>query len=217
MSSCAVVDFCLNALGEIAVTNLMRLSCAALLALPLLVHAETAYVTDNLRLGIHQAADTSDRAFRSLDSGQELDVLSRDRNYAHVRLPDRTEGYVKAAYLVDDKPAKLIVAETLAEVERLQAELDVLRNQFAAPSATIAALELETSSLQSRLADSDAQVTELSDDNTSLRKRQAQHQYSLPLSWVGGATAMCLIGGFLLGLWWVDRRSRQRHGGIRIY
>ena len=26
-----------------------------------------------------------------------------------------------------------------------------------------------------------------------------------------------LIGGFLLGLWWVDQRSRKRHGGIRIY
>lgn len=197
--------------------NFLRFVSAGLLAIPLLVHAETAYVTDNLRLGIHQAADTSDRAFRSLDSGQELDVLSRDRNYAHVRLPDGTEGYVKAAYLVDDKPAKLIVAETQAQVERLQAELEELRRQFAAPGATIAALELETSGLQASLAEADARIVELGDDNASLRKRQAQQQYSLPLSWVAGAAGICLIGGILLGLWWVDRRSRQRHGGIRIY
>ena len=25
------------------------------------------------------------------------------------------------------------------------------------------------------------------------------------------------IGGFLFGLWWVDHRSRKRHGGICIY
>jgi len=102
----------MNSYGDLLVTKLARVMCSGLLFLPLLAGAQTAYVTDNLRLGLHQAADTSDRAFRSLDSGQELEVLSRDRNYAQVRLPDGTEGYVKVAYLVDDKPAKLIVAET---------------------------------------------------------------------------------------------------------
>lgn len=73
-----------------------RLVFGAIALLPLLAAAETAYVTDNLRLGLHQAADTSDRAFRTLDSGQELEVLTRDRNYAHVALPDGVRGYVKA-------------------------------------------------------------------------------------------------------------------------
>lgn len=196
-------------------TTLLR--CAVLLLLPLVAAAETAYVTDNLRLGLHQAADTSDRAFRTLDSGQELEILSRDRNYAHVVLPDGVQGYVKAAYLVDDKPAKLIVAETQAEVDRLRAELEQLRRQFAGPAATISALEQEASDLQTELDANELRVSELSDENTDLRQQQSQFQNSLPLSWVLGAIGVCLIGGFLLGLWWVDRRSRQRHGGIRIY
>jgi len=199
------------------VTTNTRLVMFVALLLPQLVLAETAYVTDNLRLGIHQAADTSDRAFRTLDSGQQLEILSRDRNYAHVSLPDGTEGYVKAAYLVDEKPAKLIVAETQAEVERLQAELEQLRQQFAGPAATISGLEQELSTVQAQLDTSTTQVAELTEDNSDLRKRQSQMHYSLPLVWVGGATAVCLIGGFLFGLWWVDRRSRARHGGIRIY
>lgn len=194
-----------------------RLVLIAALLMPQLVLAETAYVTDNLRLGLHQAADTSDRAFRTLDSGQELDVLSRDRNYAHVSLPDGTEGYVKAAYLVDEKPAKLIVAETQAEVERLEAEMEQLRQQFAGPAATISSLEQELGTTQSQLDASGAQVTALTEENEDLRRRQSQMHYSLPLVWVAGATAVCLIGGFLLALWWVDRRSRARHGGIRIY
>lgn len=198
-------------------TMTMRIACAALLLLPMLATAETAYVTDNLRLGLHQAPDTSDRAFRTLDSGQELEILFRDRNYAHVALPDGVEGYVKAAYLVDDKPAKLIVAETQAEVVRLNAELEELRRQFAGPAATISALQQEAGDLQAQSDANEARIEVLTDENTDLRKSQAQFQYSLPLTWVGGATGVCLIGGFLLGLWWVDRRSRQRHGGIRIY
>ena len=39
----------------------------------------------------------------------------------------------------------------------------------------------------------------------------------LPLTWVAAALPVMLIGGFLLGMWWVDHRMRKRHGGIRIY
>jgi SH3 domain protein len=204
-------------LGEFFVSTTTRFVCGALLLLPLIAWAETAYITDNLRLGLHQAADTSDRAFRTLDSGQQLEILSRDRNYAHVQLPDGVQGYVKAAYLVDDKPAKLVVAETQAEVDRLSAELEKLRRQFAGPAATITALQEESAGLKSQLDATDSRMAEVSEENSDLRQRQSAFQYSLPLTWVGGATGVCLIGGFLLGLWWVDRRSRKRHGGIRIY
>ena len=195
----------------------MRLVCGILGLLPLMVMAQTVYVTDNLRLGLHEAANTSGPSIQTLDSGQELEILSRDRNYANVRLPNGTEGWVKAAYLVDDKPAKLIVAETQAESDRLRGELEDLRQQFASPASIIAALEEESASLRAQVNENETRIAELSTTSSSLRQQQAQFQGSLPLSWVGGAIGVCLIGGFLFGLWWVDRRSRQRHGGIRIY
>lgn len=179
--------------------------------------AETGYVTDRLILGLHQAADTSDRAFRSLESGQEFEVLSRDRLYAHIQLPDGTQGYVKAAYIVYEKPAKLIVSQAQAEVERLSGELNSARAAFAEPAATIERLESEVESRQSELDASLARVEELEAENSSFRQRAERYQYSLPVNWVGGAIALCLIVGFLSGLWWVDHRSRKRHGGIRIY
>jgi len=195
----------------------MRLVCVVFGLVPLLVAAETVYVTDNLRLGLHEAADTSGPAIQTLDSGQELEILSRDRNYANVRLPDGTEGWVKAAYLVADKPAKLIVTETQAESDRLRAELENLRQQFASPAAIITALEDESAGLREQVGKNEARIAELSTTSANLRQQQARYQGSLPLSWVGGALGVCLSGGFLFGLWWVDRRSRQRHGGIRIY
>lgn len=189
-----------------------------LLALtPLTAFGDTAYVTDNLRLGLHQAPDTSDRAFRYLDSGQEMEILTRDRNYANVRLPDASEGWVKAAYLVDDKPAKLIVAEITAERDALTAELEETKQAFAAPAATIEALRGDAAAFDEKLATANARIAELEEENASIQGLKEQYKGSLPLSWVAIAIGVCLIAGLLFGMWWVDHRSRMRHGGIRIY
>lgn len=195
----------------------MRLLAAVFAILPVIAAAETVYITDNLRLGLHEAQDTSDRAFRMLESGQELEILSRDRNYANVRLPDGTRGYVKAAYLVDEKPAKLIVAETAAERDALRAELEAARQAFAAPAETIQGLEGEVAELTSKLDLAVSEIAKLKQENAGIEALKQRYKGSLPLNWVAGAIGVCLIAGFLLGLWWVDRSSRKRHGGIRIY
>jgi SH3 domain protein len=195
----------------------MRFVFGLLALLPLVAVAETGYVTDRLVLGLHQAADTSDRAFRMLESGQEFEVLSRDRLYAHIQLPDGTQGYVKAAYIVAEKPAKLIVAETQAEADRLGAELEEARQAFAEPAAVIDKLKADATTLQEDLDASRVRVDELEKENASHRSRAESYAYSLPVTWVAGAIGVCLIAGFIGGLWWVDQRSRKRHGGIRIY
>jgi SH3 domain protein len=184
---------------------------------PLSVLGETAYVTDNLRLGLYEAEDTSGRPMRMLESGQAMEVLSRDRNYANVQLPDASEGWVKTAYLVDDKPAKLIVAEITAERDALLAELEETKQAFAAPAATIETLRNDALTFDTQIAESNSRLSALEEENASIRGLKEQYKGSLPLSWVAIAIGVCLIAGILLGMWWVDRQSRQRHGGIRIY
>jgi len=195
----------------------MRLFIGVLALLPLLAVADTAYVTDNLRLGLHAAEDTSDRAFRVLESGQPMEVLLRAGNYANVRLPDGTEGWVKTGYLVDEKPAKLIVAETAAERDALVTELAEARAAFAEPAATIENLKAEATGLKTQLDSAQAQVTKLQEENASIQGMKERYRGSVPLTWVGGAILVCLIAGLLAGLWWADRSNRKRHGGIRIY
>ena len=179
--------------------------------------AETAYVTDNLRLGLHRSADTSDSAFRTLESGQELEILSRDRNYAQVQLPDGVQGYLKAAYLVFEKPARLIVMETQAEIEKLAQELADTKQAFAGPAATIDSLESDVTRTKIALDESTATIEALTVENDRYRRRHSSLQFSMPFPWVAGALGACLLAGFLMGLWMVDYRSRKRHGGIRIY
>jgi len=181
------------------------------------VFAETAYVTDNLRLGLHREADTSDRSFRTLESGQTIEILNRNVNYAHVKLPDGAEGYLKAAYLVYEKPAKLIVAETQAKVDQLEQQLVDLREAFAVPGATITALEQQLADNKAELESVAANAAELSDENAKYKQRYDQFKHSLPLSFVAAAMAICLFVGVLGGLWWTDRSSRKRHGGFRVH
>lgn len=195
----------------------MRAALLLLIVLPFAAMAETAYVTDTLRLGLHEAADTSDRSFRTLESGQELEIITRDRNYANVRLPDGVEGNVKAAYLVFEKPARLIVAELQIAYEGLQQELESTKAELADPAATIKSLEQQLAEKDAALDLSALRFAELMAENDNYRDQYGQYKYSLPLKWVGGAMFVCLLGGFLFGLWWIDYRSRRRHGGIRIY
>lgn len=195
----------------------MRAAIILFIVLPVSAFAETAFVTDNLRLGLHQAPDTSDRAFRTLDSGQEIEIVSRNRNYANVRLPDGVQGYVKAAYLVFEKPAKLVVEETLHENEKLKQEVESMKTAFAAPAATIDALKQQIDEKDAILEESIAQIEELAAEKKDYEDRFGQYKYSMPIKWVGGAMFVCILGGFLLGMWWVDFQIRKRHGGVRIY
>jgi len=196
--------------GAVGILTLLALA-------PVTAHGDTAYVTDNLRLGLYEAEDTSGRALQMMDSGQAMEVLSRDRNYANVRLPDGTEGWVKAAYLVDEKPAKLIVAEITAERDALLAELEATKRAFAEPAAAIQILKDDAATFDAQLAAANERIVELEATVASVQGIEEQYRGSLPLNWVAIAIAVCLIGGILLGMWWVDRRSRLRHGGIRIY
>jgi SH3 domain protein len=195
----------------------MRLFIGVLTLLPLLAAAETAYVTDNLRLNMYQNADLSGTRIDTLVSGQAFEVLSRNAQTALVELADGKQGYVSAAYMVFDKPARLIVTETQAENERLSNELDELRQSFAEPAALVERLRQESADLQSTIDANAAHMAKLEDENQSHVNKAAMYRYSLPYTWVGGAILICLLGGFLFGLWWVDRQSRKRHGGIRIY
>ena len=195
----------------------MRLFIGVLTLLPLLAAAETAYVTDNLRLNMYENADLSGARVDTLVSGQGFEILSRNAQTAYVELANGKQGYVSAAYMVTEKPARLIVAETQAENDRLLQSLEQLRQSYAEPAGLIDSLQQETAHLRSTVDANAERMAELEDENKSYSSRSSRHQYSLPYTWVGGAIVICLVAGFLSGLWWVDSQSRKRHGGIRVY
>ncbi len=187
------------------------------LAQPTLGLADTMYVTDLLRLGIHQAADTSDRPFRMLVSGTRLEILERATNYARVRLEDGREGWVKSAYLVADKPARLQLAEIEAQYGGFENKLNAARQAQRAAEEKAAQLLERMSSAENSSAATRQRIRELEDENEAFATRLASYRGSMPLTWVGLAVVVALVSGFIAGLWWLDYLSRRRHGGFRVY
>jgi SH3 domain protein len=179
--------------------------------------AETAYVTDSLRLGLHAASDTSGRPLENLISGTALEVLERNTNYARVRLSDGREGWVKAMYLVTEKPAA-------ARVMELEGEIAGLKEAAAHAKSAQAAAEHElgryTAELQAKTGSTETlqeTVHRLQNENRAQEERLEGYRNTLPLKWVFPAVVVALVAGFLAGLWWLDALIRRRHGGFRIY
>jgi SH3 domain protein len=193
------------------------LCAAALLAWAGSAAADTAYVTDMLRLGITSSRDGSGSPFDTLTSGEALLVLERAGNYAHVRLEDGRDGWVKAAFIVSEKPARLRVAEA-------EAALGSLRDELAASNAGREKAEQELARYKEQreaAASSSVEARELlaqmRRENDEYESRLDRYRHSLPLAWVAAALVLTLVAGFLGGWWWLDAAIRRRYGGFRIY
>lgn len=182
---------------------------------PLVANAAPAYVTDQLRLGFHRAPDTSDNPFRMLQSGEKVEVLERNRFYARVRASDGVEGWVKAGFLMNDRPAVLRVAEVEAKQSELDAELERIAAERESNNQQIASLKANVDEATQRLQLVQAENRSLQQENETFKKRFAIP--SVPITWTLGGALFALLAGFFLGLLWVDHRSRKRHGGIRVY
>ena len=179
--------------------------------------AQAEYVTDELQLGLHHAEDTSDTPFRTLVSGTELEVLERNRFYARVRTGAGEEGWVKAGYLISDKPAAARVIELEASNADIEARLEKVLAQTSDVRQTITGLESELAKAKEEGAIAAARATELETENSRFNERMANFRGSVPVRWAFLAAGLMLLVGFFSGFLWFDHRSRKRYGGFRVY
>lgn len=125
--------------------SVSRSHAAAILALMLAwglasppVRGETLYVSDRLLLGVHQGKEVDSAIKKVLPSGTAVEVLKRDAELVRVKTPDGVTGWVDGKYLMDEKPARLVVEELEAwrrtrkeELAAAWAEVETLRKQLA--------------------------------------------------------------------------------------
>jgi SH3 domain protein len=189
---------------------------AALCACAGAAMAERMYVTDSLRLGLYHSEDTSDKPFLNLVSGAEVDVLERNASLARIRTPAGEEGWVKAAFLVPEKPAQLRVAELEAELAGLRSEAAESHSAHAVDETPDRVARPIVTSKDPNEAMNEA-LGRLKRENAAYEARLESYRGSLPMPWVAAALVLALVGGFAAGLWWLDSLIRRRHGGFRVY
>ena len=94
-----------------------------LILLSALATAQTAYVTDELRITLRSGESATHRIIRMLPTGQRVTVLSSNATsgYSKVRTAAGQEGYVLTRQLVDQPVARDRLAAAEAEVQALKA------------------------------------------------------------------------------------------------
>jgi hypothetical protein len=180
--------------------------------------AATAYVSDELVLGVYAEQNSQGQRLATLHSGTRVETLAQNGDFTQVRLSDGTTGWVKSAFLTANEPA-------VVRVKQLEEELD--RRQATTPALAEAAARREVERLKSELA---AKQSEL-DAARALRSAPviASPPASGPLAAIQAAAAprwpviagisgaVGLGVGFWLGYATLARRIREKFGGIKVY
>jgi len=174
--------------------------------------ADTAYVSDELVLGVYADPNNQGQRLATLHSGTRVDTLLQSGEFTQVRLSDGTTGWVKSAFLTSKEPA-------VVRLKQLEEELD--RAHATTPALAEAAARSEVEQLKQELA---ARQTELDAVRVgSVPQSAAAVPIFLPAArerWAMIASLGALAGlvcGFCLGYATLARRIRQKFGGLKVY
>jgi SH3 domain protein len=181
------------------------------------VQAENIYVTDMLRLDMYPTEEMTGPSMRKLKSGDRMDLLERKGRYARVRIDGGQEGWVKSLYLVEEEPARTRVNKLEQTNVSLEATVKKLRSQLAGEQGAVAELKQKQSGSAELTAAIETEIANLREQNAGLEAKMSQYASSVPLSWLLIAMLIMLAGGVAGGWYFVDRRSRSKHGGYRVY
>jgi len=179
--------------------------------------AQTRYVTDLLRLNLHEQPQSQGKIIKTVISGDPLVVLENQPGYAKVRSADGLIGWTKSAYLVDDKPPRLIVTQLEKKVVKLNkqknkaVEEKIQAQKDAAKYKTL----LETN--KQNEASVNSQIETLREQNKTYESAMRTYGSSIPLDVFLVSILVILVLGFALGWYIIDYRIRKRHGGFRLY
>lgn len=213
---------------------LKTLICTLTLGLTLVAHAETRYVTDELKITLRSGESSSHRIMRMLTSGTPVQVLSTnaESGYSKVRVGD-TEGYVLTRQLLREPIARDQLAAMKKRIDQLTAAPGELRSQLSEItvkydklSADYAKLEQAKQKLEQEhaaLQRTASSAVQIADERNALRKQVADlsreaadlklrtnelENANLQEWFLAGAGV--IIAGILLGLLLPNLKLRRR-------
>lgn len=101
--------------------------------------AETVYVADDANLALHDAATHQAKVIKSLPTGTPLTLIDKasKAEFAHVRLLDGTEGWIKSKYTKKQPPPFDPKDTANKTISLLQADNTALKTELSSLKATL--------------------------------------------------------------------------------
>ena len=220
---------------------ILRCFICLIFFLPMLVQAETRYVTDTFEITLRSGPSGSHTIQRMIKSGATLEVLERDpdNGYSKVRTTGGTEGWVLSRYLMGEPAARVQLeslsselANTTTKGNNIRSQVDIIKHQLDSAAERVAILENENKKLGNELTEIKqvaANTLAIDSQNKELRQRVTnaesqkntllQENYALSTrkerDWFV-AGALVLFGGMIVGiiLTRIQWRKRSRYDGF---
>jgi len=184
------------------------------------VLAATAFVSDELVLGVYAEQNGQGQRLATLHSGASVETLSVNGEFTQVRLNDGTTGWVKSVYLTTRVPA-------VVRMKQLEEELD--RSRATTPELAEAAARNEVLQLKRELAATQAAAAPAAAAGTA-----AMGMASTPVGamagisaavaehpWIGVVAVLAVLAALVCGFWLgyatLARRIKHKFGGIKVY
>jgi SH3 domain protein len=101
------------------------------------VLADTRYVSDRLIVSVRDGQDQNAAVLGYIETGAPVDILDAKEDLLKIRTKDGIEGWVRAQYIVSEKPKALIIENMKNEITALNKEVETLKNNQDSASNTL--------------------------------------------------------------------------------
>ncbi len=195
------------------------------------IHAETMYISDNLKITLRSGPSTENKILAVLQSGQTVEVITAGDEWTQVRQANEKEGWVLSRYLtpypthnlrlerLQGKHKNLMTqaAALLEENNHLKAESKKLRVQFETTQRQMKKTSSEYETLKSEAAEfltlktnyerTASQLVEQTKKASELEEQVTRMEMNYAIKWFLAGSAV-LIVGFIIGF--STKRQRRR-------
>lgn len=167
--------------------------------------AETAYISDTLRVGVRPAPDNQAAPIGVVKTGMRLELLETREGFVRIKTENEVEGWIRDNYVVKTPPAMI-------KLQKMQQRLGALESEFKNLEENNLVLQEANRVLNTR-------IDQLSTERSQMQLAQARATLtSRDVSWYWWLLAILTVAGagFYSGISWYRQLVMKRLGGLRV-
>ena len=225
--------------------NLFYILAITICVTSMVVHAEVAYVTDKIKIGLHQEASNESPIIKLVPSGTKLNIIERENDLIYAEEPEGVRGWVNSQNILNSKPGRTKVIELETVNKELEKKILTLQNESGklisnvelekklnTERLKVGELQVELTNIKSKAGNIESNEKLLADINhlknankqlinqlesSGIVSDENGNQISSKNSSLKFISFMIIfIFGIIGGILILDFINRRRHGGFRV-